>query len=155
VARETVWVELVSYALVAVLGLWMTVRVLSRHHEGGPDGAGRVPPANPRAGVAVPGLVLAAGLTPCPSGIIVLLFALANHVFMVGLEACVAMALGMGATVSAIGVGSIFVRRTALAPLRARPRALVWASRGLAMAGSLALTVVGGTLCLGAWARLP
>jgi len=103
----------------------------------------------------LPGLVLAAGLTPCPSGIIVLLFALANGVLRVGIEACLVMALGMGVTVSAIGVATILARRAVLRPLRARPRAVRWVGGGLAVAGSMALTVAGGVLCVSAWARLP
>jgi ABC-type nickel/cobalt efflux system permease component RcnA len=167
VARETVWVEIVSYALVALLGIWMTLRaVAGASHDhgtksealpgtapGGWTGPGIV--SSERASPAVSGLILAAGLTPCPSGIIVLLFALANQVLLVGLEACLVMALGMGATVSAIGVGAVLLRRGALAPLHTRPRALAWASRGLAIGGSLTLTVVGGLLLAGAWTRLP
>ena len=84
-----------------------------------------------------------------------LLFALANQVFGVGLEACLVMALGMGTTVGTIGLLTILVRRAALAPLRRGSRALAWTSRGLAVAGSMTLTVVGGLLCLGAWSRLP
>ena len=103
----------------------------------------------------MPGLVLAAGLTPCPSGIIVLLFALANGILGVGIEACLVMAAGMGVTVSAIGVATILARRVVLRPLRARPRAVRWVSVGLAVAGSLTLTVMGGLLCVNAWARLP
>ena len=149
VSAEAVWVEVVSYALVALLGLSMTWAAVRRsaphaHGTGAPDG-----------GRTLPGLVLAAGLTPCPSGIIVLLFALANGILGVGIEACLVMAAGMGVTVSAIGVATILARRAVLRPLRARPRAVRWVSVGLAVAGSLTLTVMGGLLCVNAWARLP
>jgi ABC-type nickel/cobalt efflux system permease component RcnA len=80
-------------------------------------------------------LIRAAGLTPCPSGTIVLLFALANGVFRVDLEACLVMAVGMGPTVSVVGVIAIVVRRGVVHPLRARPRATRWVSQGVAVAG--------------------
>ncbi len=144
VATEAVWVEVVSYALVTVLGLSMTVAAV----RGWASDAHAI-------GRTTPGVVLAAGLTPCPSSIIVLLFALANGVLRVGVEACLVMAAGMGVTVSTIGVTTIVAQRAVLHPLQARPRAVRWIRGVLAVAASTTLTIVGGLLCIGAWARLP
>lgn len=158
VAQGAVWIELVSYALVALLGLTMTLRALRvriGHHHAWPRGPIGGAAGSELGGATGWGLVLAAGLTPCPSGIIVLLFALANNVFRVGVEACLTMAVGMGATVAVIAVATILVRRSALAPFRTRPRVFDWVGRSLALAGSTTLTVVGAVLLVGAWARLP
>ena len=149
VAAEAVWVEVISYALVALLGLAMTVAAI-RGRPGHRHGPGALAP-----GRTVPSLVAAAGLTPCPSSIIVLLFALANGVLRVGVEACLVMAAGMGVTVSSIGLATIMARRGALGLLQARPQAVRWVSLSLAVVGSVTLTAVGGILCVGAWARLP
>jgi nickel/cobalt transporter (NicO) family protein len=168
VAQESAWAEIASYLLVTGLGLWMTVRALRARGLHGHDDhvEARIVPIDPappleslpgidRDRATVSALVVAAGLTPCPSGVIVLLFALANHVLAVGLGACLVMAIGMGATVAAIGVVTIMARRTALVSLRARPRILAGVGRGLAVAGGVALTLVGSFLLAGAWTRLP
>jgi ABC-type nickel/cobalt efflux system permease component RcnA len=144
-ARAT-WVEVVSYGLVAVVGLVLFTRALrgGRHAH---DHA-----AEP---VAVPGgVVLAAGLTPCPSGIVVLLFALANGVFVFGILANLVMAVGMGLTLAMVGLVTISARQAALRPLATRSPLLGWARRGLAITGSLALVAVGTLFFLAAIARL-
>ena len=67
------------------------------------------------------GVVLAAGLTPCASAIIILLFALANGVLAIGIVATLVMALGMSVTVSLVGVSTIAARKTLLGVMAARP----------------------------------
>ena len=57
-------------------------------------------------------LVVATGLMPCASAIILLLFALANGLFAIGVVAALVMALGMGITMAAVGVATIVARRT-------------------------------------------
>jgi nickel/cobalt exporter len=99
--------------------------------------------------------VLAAGVTPCPSAIIVLLFALANGALAVGMVACLVMAIGMGLTVSAVGLAAIGGRRALLRPLHGGVRSLVWAARGLTVLAGLGLVAAGGWLAVGAWSRLP
>src|SRR2546428_1420836 len=106
----------------------MTVRAVGTRAPPGPEGAGGEGASSPRASEPQGrSLVGAAGLTPCPSGIIVLLFALANGVFVLGVWANVVMAIGMGVTVSAVGGATIVARRPALRPLTAPPPVL---SRG-------------------------
>jgi ABC-type nickel/cobalt efflux system permease component RcnA len=146
VMNRAVTLEVASYALIVAIGLVMLVRALSGHHahaEAGPDGR--------RTGG---GLVIAAGLTPCASAIILLLFALANGVFLVGIVASAVMALGMTITVSLVGVLTIVGRRTLLGLARRRPRALTYLSRGLAVAGSALITGIGALFLADAWNRL-
>jgi ABC-type nickel/cobalt efflux system permease component RcnA len=99
-------------------------------------------------------LVVAAGLTPCASAIIVLLFALANGVYLVGIGAALAMSAGMALTVSAVGVTSVLGRRLAE---RLFAGAAAWASRlerALAIAGPLLIVGSSALLLLGAWSQL-
>jgi nickel/cobalt exporter len=99
-------------------------------------------------------LVLAAGLVPCASAIIVMLFALANGAFLIGAEAAIAMSLGMGITVAGIGVLSIVARRIMMrfAGMTTSHAGLV--ERGLGIAGSGALVLFSGLLLSGALLRL-
>src|SRR6266851_2378633 len=144
--------EVVSYALVALLGLWMLCHAIfasghAHHHHGhgiGPSQARRSGPA----------LIVAAGLTPCASAIIVLLFALANGVFPIGILAAFAMSAGMAITVSGVGVLSVFGRSAAE---RMFSGSAAWAAgleRALGITGPL--LIVGFSLLLlpGAWSQL-
>jgi ABC-type nickel/cobalt efflux system permease component RcnA len=168
VLDHSVWVELASYGLIVGIGLVITLGALTGRghhghhghprHAGAPDQPGpggeaghrRAPGRREGAGV-----ILAAGLTPCASAIILMLFALANGVPVVGLAASLVMAVGMALTVSAVGVVTVLARRAAIAPLRARPRAASWVSRALAVAGGSLITLVGALFLAGAWSRLP
>jgi ABC-type nickel/cobalt efflux system permease component RcnA len=145
VMGRSVALEVVSYGLVVAIGLIMLVRAIGGHHGHAEVGPGGRPGR---------GLVIAAGLTPCASAIILLLFALANGVFLVGVAASVVMALGMAITVSLVGIVTIVGRRTLLGAVRQRPRVLGYLSRGLAVAGSALIAVVAALFLADAWRRL-
>jgi ABC-type nickel/cobalt efflux system permease component RcnA len=90
------------------------------------------------------------GIRPCSGSILVLLFALANGVFMLGVAAALLIALGVTITISALGIGTIALRRAVAggdapaSPARAR------LGRALAVAGSAGVMVLGGLLLGGA-----
>ena len=147
VGARAVWVEVVSYGLIVLVGLyllWGAVR----------DGHGHAHADAPVSRTSA-GVVLAAGLTPCPSGIVILLFGLANGVFLFGVGASLVMAVGMGLTVSLVGLLTILARRATLSPLGPRTRLLDWAQRALALLSGLGVTALGAWLLAGALSRLP
>jgi nickel/cobalt transporter (NicO) family protein len=152
-------VELVSYGLIVGIGLWLFVQAVTgrgchahghhhHDHECAAHGHGKT-----RDGTTL-GLILAAGITPCASAIIVLLFALAQDALVVGIGATLAMSLGMGVTVSAVALLSIVGRRTVTAAVAGNARVGMLVERGLALVGSLLVIGLAGLLLLGAWARL-
>lgn len=145
IVHRSTWVELVSYGLIVLIGLYMVAEVLlgrHRHHDHG-DGD--------RAGT---GLIIAAGLTPCASAIILMLFALANGVFLVGVGAALVMAIGMGITVSVVGLAAIAARTAVIGSMHGHPHAASWVGRALAVTGASLLTAVGGLFFVSAWTRL-
>jgi nickel/cobalt exporter len=99
-------------------------------------------------------LVAAAGLVPCASAIIVMLFALANGAFLIGAEAAIAMSLGMGITVAGIGVLSVIARRIMMRFASLTPSHTGLVERGLGIVGSGALVLVSALLLSGALLRL-
>ena len=145
-------VEVVSYALVALLGLWMLCHAIfasghAHHHHGhgiGPSQARRSGPA----------LIVAAGLTPCTSAIIVLLFALANGVFPIGILAAFAMSAGMAITVSGVGVLSVFGRSAAERMFSGSGAWAAGLERALGITGPLLIVGFSLLLLLGAWSQL-
>ena len=100
-------------------------------------------------------LTLASGVAPCPSAIIIMLFALGTGAMALGIAAVLALSLGMGLTVSTIGILSIvarkYLKRIAEAPGRGNGERI---ERALALAGALAVTGFASLLMLGAWQRL-
>ncbi|HMA15369.1 MAG: nickel/cobalt transporter [Bacteroidota bacterium] len=96
-------------------------------------------------------LVLAVGIRPCSGAVLVLLFALAQGVFLAGVAATFAMALGTAVTVSALAVLTLFSKRLALAAVGARQHWVEAAYSGLGLFGAAALFLLGAALF---WASL-
>jgi nickel/cobalt transporter (NicO) family protein len=67
------------------------------------------------------GMGAAAGLIPCPSALVVLLGAIAQHQVGLGLLLILAFSLGLAATLTALGIGVVYAKR-ALARVRVSGR---------------------------------
>lgn len=120
--------ETASYALITLVGLWLLVSQLrgwlaqkradAHNHSHAHDhdaccGHAHMPDPQDLEGKLslrkAAAIIFAVGIRPCTGAIIVLVFALANGVFMAGVAATFAMALGTAITVSllaALAVGS-------------------------------------------------
>jgi nickel/cobalt transporter (NicO) family protein len=147
VLNRSTLVEFVSYGLIAALGAVMLYRTATgkghAHHHHHDD----VAPLDHR-------LIIATGLTPCASAIIILLFALANESLALGIAAVVALSLGMAITVSAIGIASVLGRHALLRVLDGVGIQSHRLEQALSVAGALIIVSVSSLLMLGAWARL-
>jgi len=167
VLRDSRHIELVSYGLITAIGLTMlaaAVRELWTHRHGatgrggderqlGPlDAGGTGPgPAIGAGGRVSGGLVLATGLTPCASAVIMLLFALGQGVFLVGIAASLVMAVGMGLTVSLVGILAVLARRGTVRATSSARGVAPWVKEGLGVLGAAAIACLGLVLFLGAW----
>jgi ABC-type nickel/cobalt efflux system permease component RcnA len=151
VVRDSRHVELVSYGLITAIGIAMLLAAFRelwthRHDTGGaPPGVVRVD-----SGVSG-GLVLATGLTPCASAVIILLFALGQGVFLVGVAASLVMAVGMGLTVSLVGILAVLARRGTMRVASGSRSVTPWIRGGLSVFGAAAIACLGLALFLGAW----
>lgn len=97
--------------------------------------------------------MLTAGLTPCASAIIVMLFALALQAFWVGVVAVLVMAVGMALTVSAIGIGTIYARRLIVRIFADRPGAEL-VEKAMALGGALFLVGFAALMLFGSTVRM-
>ncbi len=162
-AAKVQLLEIASYGLIILLGLWMLVAALRGklgcghdhghhdhgHHDHGHDhGAvqalAKAPPQSGRGflGGFAP-MVLSVGIRPCSGAVIILLFTLAQVIFLAGVGATFAMALGTALTVAALGILAVTSRKLAV---RLAGQDSVWEDRigrGLAVLGSLAICVFG------------
>lgn len=157
-AAKVQLLEIASYGLIILLGLWMLVAALRGklgcgHDHGHPDHghdhsavqtAAQGPPQAARGliGGLAP-MVLSVGIRPCSGAVIILLFTLAQGIFLAGVGATFAMALGTAMTVAALGILAVTSRKLAV---RLAGQDSVWEDRigrGLAVLGSLAICVFG------------
>jgi ABC-type nickel/cobalt efflux system permease component RcnA len=154
VLRDSRRIELVCYGLIAVIGLGMLAGALREawvhrgHARAAADAAG-----TSRRGASA-GLVLATGLTPCASAIIILLFALGQELYLVGIAACLVMAVGMGLTVSLVGLVAVAARRGTVRLVGPSSAATHWVKSALGVAGAVTITTLGLLLFLSAWATV-
>jgi ABC-type nickel/cobalt efflux system permease component RcnA len=166
--------ETASYGLITLVGVTMMVRTLSgkgcghdHGHEHGHGGSHTEccghdhdhhnhEHATPEQvdGRTLMGMATAVGFRPCSGAILVLLFTLANNMFVVGILATLAMGLGVAITLSAIGMGALGLNRLlerafggAGTGMRIRT--------GIAVAGAAAITLMGLVLLAGSLASGP
>jgi len=155
------WIEAASYALITGIGALMVWRTLTgkgcghdHHHHHGEACCGHHHEEHGHAQHAKTernalfAVAMAVGFRPCSGAILVLLFTLANGMFLIGMLATFAMGLGVAITVAAIGLGALGLnrlieRRFGAGSLAARLRA------GLALAGALAITLLGLIMLVG------
>jgi len=98
----------------------------------------------PQGEVIAVGII--SGVRPCTGSILVLLFALANGVFLLGILAALTMAFGVAITISALGIGAIILRRSLAGKEKNMSPARALAAKILAVAGSLAVAMIGAIL---------
>lgn len=94
------------------------------------------------------GMLTAAGLVPCSGALILLLFTLANGILLVGIYATLAIALGMTATLGALGLAAAYLRARLPAGEDGG-----WLARGLTIAAGVLVCVVAGVMLLAATDR--
>jgi len=165
---QTTLLEVVSYGLILAIGLYMTYGALTgkatcghdhgdadEHHHEHDHTHSAEPKAKetwlarkvghwlgPRGEVIAVGMT--SGIRPCTGSILVLLFAAANGVFVLGIVASFMMAAGVAITISALGIGAIVLRRSVSGQDEEPSATRAFLSRSLSVVGSLAVAVMGG-----------
>lgn len=145
-------VEFVSYGLIVAIGAWMFYRAATGklHAHGAGEGADH----DHHHHKLDRRLIVATGLTPCASAIIILLFALANDAFWLGVVAVAVLTIGMAVTISSVGVLTVLGRRALLALIDTVGVQSHRLERGMAMIAALFIAGVSGLMMYDAWTRL-
>lgn len=162
----TLVLERASYAAIAALGLWLVWRKARRlwvrraggsaahphHHHGADCNHMPLPPAKgadgPRSAL---GTALAVGLRPCSGAVFVLVFALAQGIFLAGVASVFAMALGTAATVAAIACLAVGAKSFAARLVAAESRAGIFMVGGIELAAALLVLALGLTFLAGSY----
>ena len=174
--REVRNVEIVSYTLILLVGLWrlwagITGRVHEHwhgdhdHHNGhgqahGHDHGHSHGHAHdhghhhhhdrepPQRTIAGWLLLTAAGIAPCAGALVIILLSIALDVLWAGVVGVIAIAIGMAVTLAAIGMASMVAHRLIIAEGRSQE-----IGRFTAIAASLIVIATAGTLLLGSLER--
>jgi nickel/cobalt exporter len=93
--------------------------------------------------------IVAVGLRPCSGAIIVLVFALAQGLFWIGVASTFVMGLGTAITVAAIATLAVGARGLAGKLAKAKPGAGMIVLRGLETAAALIIVLFGAALLTG------
>jgi len=92
---------------------------------------------------------VAVGLRPCSGAIIVLVFSLAQGLFLIGIVSTLVMGMGTAMTVAAVGLLAVGARGVAARLAGTRPGAGMLLLRGLETAAAFAVTLLGLALLTG------
>jgi ABC-type nickel/cobalt efflux system permease component RcnA len=135
--------QLISYALIATLGLVLLTRnILSWSHMN-PDeqahDAGRF--HSKKMGYI--SMALAVGVVPCPGVVLIMLFCLSLNEIGLGLLLALSLILGMAFTISFVGIFGIAGKKCALRALSPRPRLSLIIEKGIETAAALMITALG------------
>lgn len=173
-SEATRWIELVSFAAVALVGLvlvWRKSGTLVHavqgwwsHQVHGPvhgpscaDDCGHVHLPGPqeidriRSWREAAGIVVAAGLRPCSGAIVVLVFALSQGLYWAGIAATFAMALGTALTTGALAMLAVLAKHLALRLAGGHGQTGLIATRALEVLAAAFVLVLGATLLFGLW----
>lgn len=157
-------IERASFALIAGVGVWLLWQAVAHrrnhdhhdhhaheHHGHEHHDHTHMPTlAEIRAARGVKGMatmILSVGLRPCSGAVLVLLFAVTQGAFMVGVMSALAMSLGTAITVSTLAVLTVFSKNLALRAAGGIDSP--WTRRietGLKIAGGAALVALGLSL---------
>ena len=157
--------ETASYALIAVIGLWMLVSQFwpqagghhhAHGHEHGDDGScghSHMPdPASLEGKLdlkKMAAIVMAVGIRPCSGALIVLVFAIAQGLLWAGVVATFAMALGTAITVSILASLAVGSKQLAYRIAGGDGRWTDWIYRFTAVGGSALVMLIGVVLFVG------
>ena len=163
------WLQRASYAMISGLGIYLLWQAFRRwpikfgddhhshkqfheHHSTDPHdncdcGHSHIPASKDVAkgwslGRAM-SLSLAVGIRPCTGSLLVLLFANAAGLYLAGIAAIFAMALGTFITVSVIATLAVMSKKLALRLAGDRSNRLQWVTFGLRLGGGVVITALG------------
>jgi ABC-type nickel/cobalt efflux system permease component RcnA len=160
--EEVSWLRFVSYAAILAIGLFMLVSAIrhrgghahchhghDHHHDHDHEHdhahvtaakTGAIRRAEQRL------LAIAAGFIPCSGAILILVFAFTNGIVLMGVLMALAIALGMGLTLAALGIASVIAHHQ----VASRVATSGAATMALSLVGPMIITLIGLLLLSGA-----
>ena len=135
-------ITLVSYGLIAVLGLFLSLKALHnlKRRNSQDDNSFLYNNAGNKNLLLV---AFAIGMVPCPAAVIILLFSIALDILNIGIILTLFMALGMAFTISSVGVATIFAKQSILKFFSSRDKTRNTVQKYTEFSGSLLILFLG------------
>lgn len=153
--EENLWLRLTSYGAIFLIGLVMLAMAVrdrrrphahSHAHEGHGHGDHHGHSHSLRGLREQKLLAVAAGFIPCSGAILILLFSFTNGILLMGMLMTLFIAIGMGLTLAALGIVSLFAHHKVTARFADNPGMTMLFS----LLGPLLITAIGALLFSGA-----
>lgn len=162
ITQQALLIEKVSYAIMALVGLWVLWRRTQKWRDdrtphtcddGCAHGSLMINSVQDQSKTMMLAVIFAAGIRPCMGAIVVLVFALSQHIFWAGVLATFAMAVGTALTTGALASLAVFAKSFALRLAEVRSSSKIGRifQMSISMIELLAaafIVVLGGTLFL-------
>lgn len=154
--RATEWIEIVSYLLITIVGAWLLwSKIFGRghhHHHHHHHHSGHAANADPRrrGWTARWSAIAAVGIRPCSGAIIILVFSLAQGLFVAGIAATLVMAVGTGLTVAVLATLAVSAKGFALSIASKQSSLAAGFLKTIEIAAALAVLLFGLLLLGGA-----
>lgn len=97
-------IQIISYGILSLLGFYLLFDAVKNIKNKSEE-------QNINSNKKILPLALAVGMVPCPGTTIILIFSISAGILTTGLFAALAMALGMGITISAVGVLTVISKK--------------------------------------------
>lgn len=165
----TEWVEIASYVLITLVGAWLLWskafggghnhhRHHDHHHHHHPSKPGEGTDQSPSVGhkngwAGAWSAIVAVGVRPCSGAIIILVFALAQGLFIAGVAATLVMAVGTGLTVAVLATLAVSARGLAVRLAGEESAVATGVLKTIEVAAALAVLLFGLLLLGGALSR--
>jgi len=150
VTQASLALQPASYALVALVGLFLLIKTLRDLARGGliADPSCACAASAPQAENTRQILLVAfvTGLVPCPGAAVILAFSLGQQILWAGVLAILAMAAGMGVTTTLFAWGAVAARSVTLRLSSRNRRLFNWLYAALALCGAAAIILIGVAL---------
>ena len=150
--EENLWLRLTSYGSIFLIGLVMLAmaireRRLTHAHGHAHEGHDHHGHSHSLRGLREQKLLaVAAGFIPCSGAILILLFSFTNGILLMGMAMTLFIAVGMGLTLAALGIVSVFAHHKVTARFADNPGMRIVFS----LLGPLLITAIGALLFSGA-----
>ncbi|MEA3503734.1 MAG: hypothetical protein U9R32_00865 [Bacteroidota bacterium] len=139
-------IKIISYGILTLFGLYMIYHNISHFRDKAVDEKGDIKVA---ADTKILPLAIAVGMIPCPGTTIILIFSISAGIIVTGLFAALAMALGMGITISVIGVLTIISKKGVVKITKGNNKISTLILKTTSLLGAVLIVLLGAVMFIG------
>ncbi|MCK5599207.1 hypothetical protein KAI78_06250 [bacterium] len=137
-------IKLISYGVIALIGFALLVRFALKKRivkESTAD-------IEHESQKSVLPLIIAIGIIPCTGGILIMIFCVSIGLLLLGVAAVLSMGIGMGTTISLVGVATVLSKKSAMKLASSQSKTMNLLQKILEIIGALFILAIGSLLFL-------